>query len=144
MASVHACAVLVGPRAVLVRGPSGAGKTALAHGLLDAARSGLLSFARLIADDRVILSAHHGRLVARTPEAIAGLAEQRGLGIVRVPHEPLAVIGWVVDLAAADAARLPEAAAERVIIEGIGLPRIPVAAGVPALPLVLAAIGRPT
>ena len=143
MASIHACAVLVGARAILVRGPSGAGKSALVHALLDAARCGLLPFARLVADDRVILAAHHGRLVARAPEATAGLAERRGDGIVRLPHEPRAVIGWVVDLDATDAARMPEAEAVRTTLEGVGLPRIPVAAGVPALPLVLAAVGRP-
>ena len=72
MTTLHASAVLVGPRAVLIRGPSGSGKSALVLGLLEAADSGLLPFARLVADDRVILSAHHGRLLVQAPEAIAG------------------------------------------------------------------------
>ncbi|MGB6890957.1 MAG: serine kinase, partial [Xanthobacteraceae bacterium] len=37
-ATVHASAVLVGARAVLIRGASGAGKSRLALELLDAAR----------------------------------------------------------------------------------------------------------
>lgn len=142
MASVHASVVLVGPRAVLIRGPSGAGKSTLVHGLLGAARSGLLPFARLVADDRAILSVHHGRLLARPPDVLAGLAERRGAGLVHLPHEPLAVIGWVVDLDAPDAARMPEEAVTSAVIDGVILPRIAVAAGVPALPLVLDAIGR--
>jgi serine kinase of HPr protein (carbohydrate metabolism regulator) len=142
VASVHASVVLVGPRAVLIRGPSGAGKSTLVHALLDAARCGLLPFARLVADDRAVLSVHHGRLLARVPDALAGLAERRGAGLVHLPHEPQAVIGWVVDLDAPDAARMPEASVTRTHIDGVILPRIPVAPGVAALPLVLAAIGR--
>jgi len=142
MASIHASAVLVGPRAVLIRGPSGSGKSALVHALLDAARGGVIPFARLVADDRVILSVHHGRLLARAPDVLAGLAERRGAGLVRRPHEARAVIGWVIDLDAPDAARMPDEAAASVAVEGVILPRIPVAVGLPPLPLVLEAIGR--
>ena len=42
------------------------------------------------------------------PPALAGLIEVRGLGIRRVAYEPVAVVGLVVDLGAADAERLPE------------------------------------
>ena len=42
--------------------------------------------------------------------------------------------------AAADAKRLPDNASGRVVIEGVGLPRLAVAVGQPALPLVLASI----
>ena len=40
--SVHASAVLAGARAVLIRGPAGAGKSRLALALLDAADAGLI------------------------------------------------------------------------------------------------------
>ena len=43
---------------------------------------------------------------ARRPE-LAGLIEVRGLGIRRLPYEPVAVVGLVVDLAAPDGERLP-------------------------------------
>lgn len=66
-ATVHASAVLVGSRAVLIRGPSAAGKSQLALELLEAARTGVLRFARLVADDRVYLEAVSGRLLARPP-----------------------------------------------------------------------------
>jgi HPr kinase/phosphorylase len=59
--TVHASAVLVGARAVLIRGTAAAGKSRLALALIAAAQTGLLRFARLVGDDRVHLEAHHGR-----------------------------------------------------------------------------------
>jgi serine kinase of HPr protein (carbohydrate metabolism regulator) len=138
--TIHASAVLVGARAVLIRGPSASGKSRLALELIDAARGGSLCFARLVADDRVHLDAAGGRLLARPAEALAGLIEVRGVGLLRVPHEPCVVVGLVVDLAAADAERLPEAAKRRTEIDGILLPRLAVAPGAAALPGVLAVI----
>ena len=73
----------------------------------------------------------------RPAPSLAGLIEVRGLGIRQVPYEPVAVVGLVVDLDAADAARMPEAASQTCEIERITLPRLPVAAGQDALPLVL-------
>jgi HPr kinase/phosphorylase len=137
-ATVHASAVLVGPRAVLIRGPSGSGKSRLALDLIDLVRTGAFAFTCLVADDRVLLEARHGRLVARPPASLAGLIEVRGLGLMRLAHETSAVVGLVVDLAAADAERLPEAAARRTEIEGIALPRLAVAAADAALPTVRA------
>jgi len=138
MPSVHASAVLVGARAVLIRGPSGAGKSRLALALLQAAERGAPPFARLVADDRSQLEPRHGRLLVRPVAEIAGLIEVHGLGIRRVPYEPVAVVGLVVDLAAPDAERLPPTATERVTIEGVALARLAVAAGADPLPLVLA------
>ncbi len=137
-ATVHASAVLVGARAVLIRGPSGAGKSRLAWELIEAARGGAVAFARLVGDDRVHLQAAGGRLVVRPAEALAGLIELRGLGILRREHEPCAVVGLVVDLAAADAGRLPER--DQTVVEGINIPRLAVAPGAAALPLVLAVV----
>ena len=135
---MHASAVLVGHRAILIRGPSGAGKSRLALALIQAADGGQLNFARLVADDRVELEACHGRLLARPPATLAGLIEVRGLGIRRLEHEPVAVIGLVVDLAATAAQRLPEAPERETLISGIKLPSLPIAPGFDPLPAVLA------
>jgi len=140
MPSVHASAVLVGARAVLIRGPSGAGKSRLALALLRAAESGQVPFALLVADDRSHLEPHHGRLLVRPAPELAGLIEVRGLGIRRLPYEPVAVVGLVVDLAAPDGERLPARASERVTIDGIELTRLAVAPGVDPVPLVVAAL----
>jgi HPr kinase/phosphorylase len=135
---VHASVVLIGERALLIRGPSGSGKSRLASALLDAARTGILSYARLVADDRVKIFAAGGRLLAAAPETIRGMIEIRGLGIRRVDCEPLALVGLVVDLAAEDGARLPETSAGEVEILGVKVPRLPIAAGEEAFPPVIA------
>jgi serine kinase of HPr protein (carbohydrate metabolism regulator) len=140
MPSVHASAVLVGARAVLIRGPSGAGKSRLALALLRAAEVGELPFAMLVADDRSRLEPRHGRLLVRPAPELTGLIEVHGLGIRRLPYEPVAVVGLVVDLAAADGERLPAQASERVTIDGIELARLAVAGGADPVPLVLAAL----
>jgi HPr kinase/phosphorylase len=132
--TIHASAVLVGARAVLIRGPSGSGKSRLVWAMLDAAQSGLLCFARLVADDRAHVEAVNGRLLVRPAAELAGLIELHGLGVRRLPHEPVAAVGWVVDLAAAEAGRLPEQT--ETVIAGVRLARLPVAAGAdPARPL---------
>ncbi|MBX3519725.1 MAG: HPr kinase/phosphatase C-terminal domain-containing protein [Xanthobacteraceae bacterium] len=135
--SEHATAVLAGPRAVLIRGPAGSGKSQLAWSLLKAAERGEIPFARLVADDRVALSVVNGRLIASAPKQIEGLIELRGAGIRRVPFEPFAVVGLVVDLAARDAERVPAETALQTALLGVTLPRVPVAEGSEALPLVL-------
>jgi len=138
MTTIHASAVLAGPRAVLIRGPSGAGKSRLAYALIEAARSGALAFARLVGDDRVHVEGAHGRLLVRPAETLAGLIEIRGLGIRRVPFEPLAAVGLVVDLGAADTERLPVPV--EAVIAGIALPRLAVAAGMDPGPMLFAAL----
>jgi HPr kinase/phosphorylase len=135
--TVHASAVLVGARAVLIQGPSGSGKSSLAMALLQAAERGELRFARLIGDDRVHLEAAHGRLVVRPASALEGQIEVRGLGIRLMAHEPLAVVGLLVELGAA-AERLPEAEQQEALLLGVRLPRLAVAAGVDPLPLLMA------
>ena len=135
--TVHASAVLAGARAVLIRGPTGAGKSRLALALIGAGRTGLLSFTRLVGDDRVRLEAVHGRLLVRSAPALAGLIEVRGLGIRKVDHEPSAVVGLVVDLAASSANRLPETEPETIIL-GIKLPLLSVPPGCDPMPAVLA------
>ena len=142
-ATIHASAVLVGPRAVLIRGPSGAGKSQLAFALIEAARAGRLRFARLIGDDRVRIETHHGRLLVRPAPALAGLIELRGIGICRLPFEAMGVVCLVVDLAANDAARMPEPSAAATDVNGIVLPRLGVAPGHDALATVMACLTMP-
>jgi HPr kinase/phosphorylase len=133
-ASIHATCLLVGAAGVVIRGASGAGKTGLALALIEEAeRSG--RFARLVADDRVHLEPVHGRLLARCPAPIAGFVERRGLGILATPSEPAAVVMLVVDLLPeGDVERLPAEPDPRIVIEGISMPHLKIAAGNPAAP----------
>lgn len=139
-ATIHASAVLVGPRAVLIRGPSGSGKSKLALALLETARSARLPFARLVADDRALLAEANGRLLVRPAPSLAGLIEIRGVGLRGLPYEPVAVVGWVVDLNAEDAERMPEPTA-CAVFEGVAVRRLAVPSGVPPLPMLLAVVG---
>ena len=137
--TIHASAVLVGPRAVLIRGPSGCGKSRLALALLHAAEGGLIPFARLVADDRVVAEAQNGRLLVRPAERLAGLLEVRGLGIRRLPYEPVAVVGLVVDLGTEGADRLPPREDGKTTVASVTLPRLAVHSCAEPLPMLLAA-----
>ena len=136
-ATIHASAVLIGAKAALIRGPAGSGKSQLAWQVLQ----GALPFARLVADDRAYVEAGDGRLLVRPAERLAGLIEIRGLGIRRLPYEPVAAVGLVVDLAAADASRLLAQEGSETTLGGVSLPRLAIALGMPALPLLLAFLG---
>jgi len=138
--SVHAAAVLVGDRAVLIRGNSGTGKSRLAFDLILAGRAGQIPAAVLVGDDRVILERRRGDLLVRPAPELAGLIEIRGIGIRRCDFAAEAAVGLVVDLAAPDGDRLPLPEALWVTIEGVELPRLPVGVGFVPLPLVVASL----
>ena len=139
-ASIHASAVLVRESAILIRGPSGSGKSRLAFDLIMAGRAGQIAPARLVGDDRVHVWQHGAELRVRPARALAGLIEIRGLGIRRCDFVPEARVGLAVDLDAADAERLPAASSLQIQIKGILIPRIPVKQGFSGLPLVIAAL----
>ena len=138
--TVHASAVLVGERAVLIRGSSGSGKSRLAFDLILAGRSGQVPPAILVGDDRVHLDTSGGNLMVRPAAELAGLIEIRGLGIRRIEHVDEAAVGLVVDLGADDAERLPATEALTTLVEGVALPRIPVNLRFSPLPLIVAAL----
>ena len=119
--TVHGSAVLLCETGILIRGASGSGKSALVLELLAAEPEN----ARLVADDRVVLTTANGRLLADVPAAITGLIELRGVGLLRRLFVAPVVIRLVVDLVPAEAvSRLPEAAEAETAVEGIVLPRL--------------------
>jgi serine kinase of HPr protein (carbohydrate metabolism regulator) len=101
--NIHGECVVLGEQGVLIRGPSGSGKTTLALMLIERWREGG-AFARLVADDRLLMRVSSGRILVRAPETIAGLAEAYGLGPACMAFEGRAVVDLVVDLVAQDAA----------------------------------------
>lgn len=116
--TMHATAVAIADRAVLLVGPSGSGKSDLALRLIDRG-------ARLIADDRVMLTRDGGRVLASPPATIAGLIEVRGVGIVATPYVADVPVALVVDLAAPPS-RLPDAAVHD--LAGVAVPCLALAA----------------
>lgn len=119
---VHATAIALDATAVLIRGPSGSGKSDLALRCLAWPANPLIhGTVRLVADDQVRLDLADGGVQATSPPAIAGRLEVRGVGIVAVPTIAMARVRLVVDLVAADAVeRLPEP--DFCDIGGISLP----------------------
>jgi serine kinase of HPr protein (carbohydrate metabolism regulator) len=118
--TVHGTAVLVGADGVLIRGGPGAGKSALAHALIERG-------SRLIGDDRVCLAARNGQLIATAPAAIAGLMELRGRGVVSVPRERFGIIRLVADIVSdEELERMPESDQMSVALLDIALPRQPI------------------
>ncbi|WP_193184194.1 HPr kinase/phosphorylase [Nisaea sediminum] len=103
MELVYGTTVAVDGRAVLLRGPSGSGKSDLALRLIEAG-------AQLVADDQTRLVREAGRLVASAPDTIAGQLEVRGVGIVPVQNVRRAPLDLVVDLVPPEQVeRYPEA-----------------------------------
>ena len=123
-AGIHATAIVLArpgrPFGLLLTGPSGAGKSSLALALIDEWQAAG-RFARLVCDDRTVLRARHGRLIARPPAALAGLIEVRGLGPVARAHLPAACIHAHVHVRE-PVERLPDPTTST--FEGIALPRI--------------------
>jgi len=112
--TLHASCVIWQGMGVLLRGPSGIGKSDLALRLIEGG-------AVLVADDRVLLEREGDRLLASPPEILAGLLEVRGLGIFKLPHREKAPISLLVELVPlAEMERLPETVAEQIL--GISVP----------------------
>jgi HPr kinase/phosphorylase len=99
---LHATCVAVGGKGVLILGPSGSGKSSLA---LDLMALG----ARLVADDRTIVSPGTDAPLAACPPAIRGRIEARGIGILSADPAPPTPVLLVVDLGTPEPDRLPPA-----------------------------------
>jgi len=94
--AIHATAVAIGDWGLVIRGPSKAGKSTLALELI--AASDPLRRIILVGDDRLLVS-HCGAEVLVSPHPrIAGLIEQRGVGIIAMPYQGEVPVLAVVDL----------------------------------------------
>jgi len=114
MEQTHATCVDIDGAGILLRGPSGSGKSDLALRLIEAG-------ARLVADDRADLKLDGGKVVASAPAAIKGRIEVRGVGILEVNPVPRTALRLVVDLVTPDKVnRLPGPATAELL--GVELP----------------------
>ncbi|WP_299368181.1 HPr kinase/phosphatase C-terminal domain-containing protein [uncultured Tateyamaria sp.] len=98
---VHATAVALEGRGVLITGQAGRGKSSLA-----------LQFmawgATLVSDDQTELWVQKGALWARAPATIEGLIEARGIGILTAVAAPSEIV-FCVTLDAPETDRIPNA-----------------------------------
>jgi HPr kinase/phosphorylase len=100
---------------VLILGPSGSGKSALALQLVAFG-------ARLVSDDRTCLSVRDDHLIAQAPETIKGQIEARFIGILAAPVAGPTPVHLVVDLEQSETHRLPEPKSTTIL--GCTLPLI--------------------
>jgi HPr kinase/phosphorylase len=114
MVTLHATCIAIDGHGILLRGPSGSGKSDLALRAIDQG-------ARLVADDRVVLTRRGESVIASAPSSLHGLIEIRGLGIMRMDAAAEAQVAFVADMAdPGSIERLPE---RRLCeIEGAALP----------------------
>lgn len=98
---MHASAVAIGARALLILGASGSGKSGLALEMM--ARGALL-----VADDQVILTDTSRGIGVSAPDAIRGLIEARGVGLLNAQVATGTFLAAAVDLDQIETDRLPQ------------------------------------
>ncbi len=99
--TLHASCIAVNGKAVLILGPSGSGKSALALQLISLG-------GMLVSDDRTKVIRQDHQLFATAPFAIRGLIEARGVGLLRLDHAGPTPVDLIVDLSVPETQRLPE------------------------------------
>jgi HPr kinase/phosphorylase len=116
MITIHATTVSLDGRGVILRGPSGSGKSDLALRLVNEG-------ALLVADDQTVLFIEGGRLMAQAPKEIAGKMEVRGVGIVHLGPPAIVPVFLLIDMAdPADVPRMADFAPVELV--GQKIPRI--------------------
>jgi serine kinase of HPr protein (carbohydrate metabolism regulator) len=142
--TLHATAIAIGAHAVLLRGPSGSGKSDLALRLLSdppqrisAAR--MAEPVSLIGDDQVIVERQGDLVLVQGHLNLAGQLEVRGVGIVDWSHASASgtwPVALLCDLVPAQMiARMPDAETEDVL--GLAIPRVRLDPATPAAPVKL-------
>ena len=115
MENLHASAVELDGKAVLIKGASGSGKSVLALKLISLG-------ANLIADDQTLVFKHKNKVYLCAPESLPRGLEIRGIGIVGAPICEQAELGLVVDLSKVEKNRVPETIERKIVIMGYSFP----------------------
>ena len=117
--NIHATGICINGQGVIITGPSGSGKSDLALRLIDRG-------AKLISDDRVIISIFANDITLKQAPNIEGKIEVRGIGILCVPAVTNIILRMHVDLKA-KAERLPDQPSDQHVA-GISIPTIAISA----------------
>lgn len=99
--TLHASTVALDGQALVIEGPSGSGKSALALELM--ARG-----AELVADDATEVVLRNGQLWAQAPASLPAAIEARGIGLLKARLAPPTPIALFIDLGVSSGKRLPE------------------------------------
>src|SRR5512134_875925 len=109
MVRVRGTCICIDGDAVLLRGPSGSGKSDLALRLIEGG-------GELVADDYTDIEQGSAGLVATAPAPIRGLLEVRGLGVIEVGARSSAGLVAAIDLVPlSDVDRMPEPQHVRIL-----------------------------
>ena len=100
----------------------------------------LPSFKKILVANRGEIAVRAFRAAFETGAKTVAVFPREDRNSFHRPFADEAVLGLVVDLAAGDAERLPPPEALQARLNGVLIPRIPVAAGFQPLPLVVAAL----
>jgi len=111
--TLHASCIAWDDRGLLILGPSGSGKSALA---LDLIACGAI----LVADDRTEVTPRDGQLYARAPHTLQGLIEARDIGLLRSPFRAEVQLTLAIDLGQTETDRLPPL--RHITVQGQSLP----------------------
>ena len=121
---VHGTCIALGGGAVLLRGPSGSGKSDLALRFIMQALgpTAPAGECRLVADDQVELSRAGRQIIADAPAVLRGKLEVRGLGIIPIGFAgPTPLLGVVDLVGRTDVDRMPDQGI-RIDVLGVPLP----------------------
>ena len=132
---LHASAVAIDGRALLIAGPSGSGKSSLAMQMI-------AHGAKLVSDDRSVISCEAGELHVSPPQTIAGMIEARGIGLLNCDNLATARVAGYLDLGVSEAERLPEERWKRILGVNVPLFYRPQTEALPAAMLLFLKYGR--
>ncbi len=111
---LHASAIAVQGRALLICGASGSGKSGLALQMIALG-------AALVSDDRTVLQTQGAEIRLGAPDSISGLIEARGLGILRCAEASTATLAAVLDMDMEETERLPPRRHTRLLGQSVPL-----------------------
>ncbi len=115
MLKMHSSVVAVKGSAVLIRGPSGSGKSDLALRFIDQG-------AELVSDDYVELHTVKSNIFVTPPETISGLLEVRGIGLMTFSYLKKAKLVLALDLVkTSQIERLP-VRQNSLFVDGVSIP----------------------
>jgi HPr kinase/phosphorylase len=125
--TLHATAVAVNGQGLLITGATGTGKSTLALALIGLGAS-------LVSDDQTVLMQDNGQIMLSCPtEALRGVIEARGIGLLCTEASDSVPLALLVDLDQTETSRLPPRRNVRVLghtidlVYGITSPTFPVA-----------------